>query len=238
MKKERKWKGILPLALSSCLLMSVVSCGSESDDSSDDPQQEEETQTGVFRVVLNPENTSVSTAAGTGTVTIFGDQFETRIVLGGARSTTHAQHIHAGSRCPTAADDTNGDGVVDAAEASAVYGPVILDLDDELDTTGGTFPSGSSYDYSESDSLSQILSNLGLDALNVEGKVINIHGVPESTDLPSTISGSKADFPIACGVIQQLGSGEAGTTDSAASAASAASAVTDATSAASATTGN
>lgn len=119
--------------------------------------------------------------------------------------TTHAQHIHTGTRCPTLADDTNGDGVIDATEATSVYGPVLIPLDSDLASQATeTFPSGSSYQYNQSTSLTQLLANFGLENIGLEGKVINIHGVPDSVVLPTTIQGTKAAFPISCGVLVRI----------------------------------
>jgi hypothetical protein len=183
------------------LLMSFISCG---DSSSNNNSRQEETTEGVFKAVLNPENSSVSAASGIAEVSLVGDDFNINVSMLGSLSTTHAQHIHAGSRCPTAADDTNGDGYVDSVEASVVYGEVILPLDDDLTSNSGSFPSGANYNYFQNASYAQILANLNLQTLNLEKLVINIHGVPESTMLPSTVQGSKADFPISCGILNKI----------------------------------
>jgi hypothetical protein len=235
MKNAFNWKGILPLTLSGCLLMSLASCGGDSNGSSgggNDNPQTEQTQDGEFRAILNPENSSVSSAVGTTNFSISGDNFQAKVVIASAKLGTHAQHIHTGTRCPTDADDTNNDGVVDATEATAVYGPVLLALDSNLGAAGGNFPSGVAYNYDQSDSLSKILTNLNLEGINLEGKVVNIHGVPETTTLPSTISGGKAAFPVSCGVLVKTG-GTTGTSTAAATAAAAAAAATTAASASS-----
>jgi hypothetical protein len=183
------------------LLMSFISCG---DSSSNNSSRQEETNEGVFKAVLNPENPSVSAASGNAEISLIGDDFNVNVTMLSSLSTTHAQHIHTGSRCPTAADDTNGDGFVDSVEASVVYGEVILPLDDDLTSNSGSFPSGPTYNYFQNASYSQILANLNLQTLNFEKLVINIHGVPESTILPPTVQGSKADFPISCGIFNRI----------------------------------
>lgn len=222
MKNELKWRGILPLALGTCLLTGLVSCGGyNDDDNSDNNTQEESTQEGVFRASLTPENDSVSNAAGTAEVSIQGDELKANVRIAGARLGTHAQHIHAGTRCPTPEDDTNGDGVVDATEASAVYGGVLLALDSDLAGAGGNFPSGIAYNYDESASVAQVLSNLGLGSLALEGKVVNVHGVPDSTDLPATVQGGKEAFPISCGVLTRSSDTGTSAVDSATSSAAA-----------------
>lgn len=205
------FRGIMPLMLSAALLTTFVSCGGmydDDDDSSGGPSAEEQVDSGTFRAVLAPENPTVSTAAGTAEITITGDDLEASVIVTSARAGTHAQHVHTGTRCPTIADDTNGDGVVDAQEATAVYGPPMLNLDSELESANvDRFPSGISYNYDEDGSLAQILSSLNVATLGLEGKVVNIHGVPESTDLPATVQGGKAAFPITCGVLQRVSDG-------------------------------
>lgn len=235
MKNKFKWRGILPLALSACLLTSLVSCGNDDDNSGNDAQAEEQTQDGVYTAVLAPENASVSSAAGSAVISILGDDLSARVLVTGAKVGVHAQHIHTGTRCPTPEDDTNGDGVVDATEASAVYGGVLLALDSDLAGATGDFPSGIAYSYDESASVAQILTNLGLGSLALEGKVVNIHGVPEATDLPATIQGGKAAFPISCGVLTKSSDTSAASsaaTDAASAVSSAASSAEAATAAA------
>jgi hypothetical protein len=182
--------------LAMLILATLFSCGGYSSGGSSysapTPQQEQSPE-GTFRAALNAENPSVSGATAPVQISLQGDQFQAQINFGNGPNTTHAQHIHGGSRCPTPADDTNQDGVIDAAEATAVYGPVV----------DGTFPSGPGYVYNQSASFSQMLANLNLTSFNLEGKVVNIHGVPDSVNLPATAQGAKADFPIACGVLQR-----------------------------------
>ncbi len=201
MKREIMPIEMLKIVFCFALLMSFISCG---DSSSNNNSRQEETTEGVFKAVLSPENTSISAATGTAEVSLIGDDFNVNITMLGALSTTHAQHIHSGSRCPTVADDTNGDGFVDSVEASVVYGEVILPLDSDVTSNDGSFPSGASYNYFQNASYAQILANLNLQILNFEKLVINIHGVPESTVLPETVQGSKADFPISCGILNRF----------------------------------
>lgn len=201
-------KRILGIAL---IMTFLVSCGSDDDDNGGSartpaPQPEEQTE-GVFRGVLHSLNPEVSSAVAPAQVRIEGDLFEVEMFpgsLGEAQHAQHAQHIHAGKRCPTEADDTNSDGVIDSVEAAEVYGEVVVPLDSDLSSDEGTFQTENSYVYRESASLSQMLSNLGLDTLDPEGLVMDIHGVPESTELPPTVQGNKADFPVACGTLLRV----------------------------------
>ena len=196
---------MMSFAISVCFLSTFISCGDSSNDSnSNGNAPQEQTQEGLYQADLSPENVSVSPAKGSAEMTLVGDEFNVVVTMVDALSTTHAQHIHAGTRCPTATDDTNGDGFIDAVEASVVYGAAILALDDDLVSNSGTFPSGAIYTYTENASFAQLLANLNLQTLNVEGLVINIHGVSASTTLPSTVQGTKDEFPVSCGIIKRV----------------------------------
>jgi hypothetical protein len=204
MKSKYKLSEVLPIILGACLLTTLISCGDSSNDSNSGNAPQEQTQEGLYQADLIPENASVSSAKGSSEITLVGDEFNVVVTMVDALSTTHAQHIHAGTRCPTATDDTNGDGLIDAVEATVVYGAAILPLDDDLVSNSGTFPSGAIYTYAENASFAQLLTNLNLQTLNVEGLVINIHGVSASTTLPATVQGTKDEFPVSCGIIKRI----------------------------------
>jgi hypothetical protein len=204
MEKKFHLSGVVPLALGACLLTTLISCGDSSSDSNSGNAPQEQTQEGLYQADLSPENASVSSAKGSAEITLVGDDFNVVVTMVDAQSTIHAQHIHAGTRCPTATDDINGDGLIDAVEAEVVYGPAILPLDDDLVSNSGTFPSGAIYTYIENASFAQILANLNLQTLNVEGLVVNIHGVAASTTLPSTVQGTKDEFPVSYGIIKKV----------------------------------
>lgn len=237
-------KKILPFALSLTLMGGVVSCGSDDDDDDDGVAPQLQQEDGTFRASLSPLNSSVSgNTGGTAEFMIDGDTFKATVMVNGAPMALHAQHIHAGSACPTMADDANGDGFLDVVEGVPVYGPILIPLDGDLssqDAGGSDFPSGRSYTYEQTTSYAAMLGDLNLpdpnpeDAvtklggslLNLEGRHVIIHGVMESADLPDSVA-SIADLPnfvtlpIACGVIErataeETPSDESGSDDSSA----------------------
>lgn len=190
-------------SLSILLSITFLSCGGYDDNDSNynaPNPTEEQSQEGTFRGVANAINSDVVSANAAIQIRIDNDQFDVEI-FGSGPATTHGQYIHAGTRCPTSADDTNQDGVIDTTEGTAVYGARVLPLDSDLATNGGAFPNAANYNYNQSASFSQMLANLNIPSLNVEGKVVTIQGVPETTTLPATAQGAKADFPIACGTL-------------------------------------
>lgn len=189
-------KHLIPLTL---LLTIYISCGGYNDDDSDyNPPQEEQTQEGNFRGVLDPMNPDINSVSSAIQMRVENDTFDVEI-FGSGPNAVHQQYLREGTRCPQPTDDRNGDGVIDALEGEAIYGAKILPLDSDLETNSGDFPTGEQYRYQESASLTQILNNLGIQTLTVEGRVVTIQGIPEGVTLPSTAQGVKADIPTACG---------------------------------------
>lgn len=140
------------------------------------------------------------------------------------------QYVHTGSRCPTMADDTNGDGFIDALEGEAVYGQVLIPLDADLSSQdrGSSYftmtnPWGF-YEYHQVTSYSRFMKDLtetdtdpddnfvkltDEKSLSLASRVVVVFGVPKETVLPTTVArrGRLANFqtlPIACGVFSQV----------------------------------
>jgi hypothetical protein len=188
---------------------------------------------------MSPLNTSVSgNPSGTARIAILGDEMVVNVDMDGVPARiTHLQHIHAGSACPTAADDTNGDGFVDVVEGIPRYGAILVPLDGNLESQAGgrsTSPSADgdgSYNYLRRGSFSRFLADLQApdenpadaviklqpgEALNLAGRHVIIHGVPADSNLPETVqtiegAPAHATLPIACGVIERA-SGDIGGT--------------------------
>jgi hypothetical protein len=82
-----------------------------------------------------------STATATATVTVEGDNMTVDIQGSGFTpgESPHAQHIHGvvgqDATCPTEAQDADGDGIVTTSEGQATYGPILVSLTTEGDTT-------------------------------------------------------------------------------------------------------
>lgn len=233
MKKD---KVIGSIILSAALAVLATGCGGDdgySSSSSTSGQQPQQPQTdqGVFTAQLTSENSSVAgTTNGSVEITVNGDTVTARVIVNGAPIGLHTQHIRAGTVCPTLSNDANGDGVIDGFEATNVSGKVLLPFDDDInsqDAGKGIYPVGQIYTYNKSGSLAQIISDLtatdpnpsdefakipsGATQISLQGKVVEIHGVPSATNLPSTVaSGSSTnnpheDLPIACGVLFRSG---------------------------------
>ena len=178
---------------------------------------------------INPQITSKITGAFT-----FSREKETDEVVGDVRITNagpallHAQNVRLGTRCPVATDDTNADGIIDAKEGEAVYGGIYFPLDGDLSTASshdGEFPVGDvygNYIWARITKFSKFISDLrspdtsdgyfklaAKEPMDIEGRVVVIHGVDAAADLPATVAGVRRSsphqaLPIVCGVISKV----------------------------------
>lgn len=95
------------------------------------PSPGQATQREVYTATLNPANPSAPYGSATGQVTLVVDGGQVGVFItasGLAPNVMHEQHIHSGSTCATMANDTNGDGYIDDAEAEAVAGKPVVAL--------------------------------------------------------------------------------------------------------------
>ena len=187
---------------------------------------------GQYLAVFNTINLKV-TGKLTGAFT-FSREKEVDELVGDVRLTNagpnllHSQYVRLGSRCPIPEDDTNKDGHIDAAEGEAVYGKVFFPLDGDLTSQSshdGEFPVGDvygNYIYSKVTLFSTFISDMrsaqandgyhklkDREPLNIEGKVVVVHGVDMAAELPATVGTINRivpyqTLPIACGVIKKV----------------------------------
>ena len=221
-RKEKRLHHSKLLILGSSLL-ALVSCGNYDDDDYSQGPQQEELQTGTFQARLTPLNSNVSGLInGTAEIVFEGDTFEARTNVIDAPDSTHPQYIYLGSTCPDPSADSNQDSFIDGIEVQSTAGKIIIPLDDDLATqSSGSFPIGVSYQYNESTSFLEMVSELKMpdddatdsvtrlgqnDEIDLDGRVVIIHGVPASATLPMTVRGvdgatAQETLPIACGVL-------------------------------------
>lgn len=151
-----------------------------------------------------------------------------RIFAGGV-SAWHQQNVYLGSRCPTLEDDLNADGFIDAVEGEKVYGKILIPLDSDISSQmdGRNFyPVGDlsgSYYYERITSFKKFFSDLKDqstenelyaklkedEGFDFKGKVVVVHGVADSVELPESVAtigrrNPKQTLPIVCGVFDKL----------------------------------
>ncbi len=178
----------------------------------------------VYAAQLHPLNGSVTGTQTTGRAQFAIDNGRLTIrvsVTGAPPGIAHWQHIHGfvsgkNAQCATGKSDTNHDGVVDLIETEAASGTTMVPLNGDpaaMQVTGGGYPvaSGSGgYIYQIIVPMAQLQSAFGKQfkgqPLDLAKRVVYVHGVPESTKLPASVSslpGAPAyiTLPIACGKI-------------------------------------
>jgi len=124
------------------------------------------------------------------------------------------------SKCPTARDDTNGDGIIDLIETDPVAGTTMVPFHDDpvsMEMVKDTYPAAGtdgSYSYEKTVSLKALKDAFAAkfpgQQLDLDRSVVFLHGVTTSTKLPATVASlddipAQVTLPIACGEIKKTG---------------------------------
>lgn len=174
---------------------------------------------------MNAKAIGFSTS-GMATFKIDGDNLTIDIKVKGAPPNgTHWQHFHGlqgqmAATCATPAADANGDGFVDLIETEPASGTTMVPFDDmpaKMDVAHGVYPKASadgSYHYHKVVSVKALSAAFAKafdgQALNLDKRVLLIHGVADDFKLPATVQSlgpipAQVTLPIACGKIEQAG---------------------------------
>lgn len=229
-------KIISSLLIGTCLI-TLASCGGDSGGSSGSSAQQREQQDdhGIYRAVLKPINTSVAgETSGTVEIRIEGDDvIVSSNVAGAPAGVKHLQNVTMLASCPAPAAEG---ALVTAANAGQILIPLDSNLSEQIAgmSFGPIANSSGSYVYKRSTSLTEMLADLRSadpddtdaivklspeDNLNLDGKVVIIHGVSSTAELPETV-GTLGDLspaqslPIACGELVRITSEEAEASES------------------------
>lgn len=177
---------------------------------------------------LQPMNTAVTRSATTGEarLRIDGDRLTIDIDMRGAPpGLVHWQHFHGltgpgQATCATMAADANHDGIIDLIETGPASGTTMVPFTQDpasMDVAHGKYPTAGadgSYRYHEVVSLSALNAAFSKafpgQALDLDRRVVLIHGVPASTALPASVKSlgpipASTTLPIACGRIVRAG---------------------------------
>ncbi len=177
-----------------------------------------------YVAMLTPLNTSITglKTDGEARFNFDGDEMIISIKVKDAQpGEVHWQHFHGftdnhAASCPDASADVNHDGVIDIVETEKAAGTTMVPFDADpagMDVAHGTYPragDGGSYEYESRVSmkaLDKAFRKAFTDAdLDLDRRVVMIHGVSEATKLPSTVASlgtipARITLPIACGRI-------------------------------------
>lgn len=180
----------------------------------------------TFVARLAPLNDTVTGTAAAGEVrfTFAGDSLTISTEATGLpKDVTHWQHFHGfkdgkDATCPGASADKNRDGIVDLIETEPTSGTTMVPFIDDpvsMDVAHGTYPKAAAdgaMHYSRTVSASALQAAFGKafagQKLDLDKRVVFIHGVPESTKLPKSVASlgplpANVTIPIACGKIER-----------------------------------
>ncbi len=181
----------------------------------------------TYRATLQPLNEKVtgSAAAGEITFTVSGDEIVVKETVSGVpASIEHWQHFHGfveagkAAACPDASADANGDGIVDVIETGPVAGETMVPFNDspmDMDVVHGAYPvagADGSFTYDKTISLKGLedafAAHFNGQSLDLDQRVLFVHGVPETAELPATVASlgdipATTTLPIACGKIEK-----------------------------------
>ncbi|MEO8839032.1 MAG: hypothetical protein ABI351_09995 [Herbaspirillum sp.] len=183
--------------------------------------------TETYVAKLQPMN-AVSThheTTGTAKFEVHGDKLTITVnVKDAAPNTIHWQHFHgfktdAAAECANQAADTNSDGFVDLIETGPASGTTMVPFDDKpaaMDVAHGAYPKADihgNYKYRKVVSLKALTAAFSKafdgQKLDLDKRVLIIHGVPADTKLPATVQSlgpipAQVTLPIACGKIERV----------------------------------
>jgi hypothetical protein len=171
---------------------------------------------GSYALTFSPTNVHYSKANAKGTLELTATDLSIALSatkLAAMRSIY--QHIYYGE-CPTAADDRNGDGIVDIQEALPKLGHLLVTLDTDINSESDShsvFPTSSllgKYSYTVKGYRAMVLTDIEhlMDArkIDLERAVVLLQGLPAYLKFPNSVetSGSlpaSETLPVACGTI-------------------------------------
>ena len=144
-----------------------------------------------------------SHAHGSATLVKSGQNVTVHIIAGGLEpGGPHLSHIHGlsngnqpvDSKCPTTAQDTDGDGYVELAEGAATYGPILVDfMDIDPDHDGNV-------DFTTTVKLPSSATPLNKRHIVIHGMSVGAVGAGTPGEVNGQ-AGYKTVLPVLCGEI-------------------------------------
>lgn len=181
----------------------------------------------VYTAHLTPLNTKVTglDTKGEARFTLKGDKLTIDInVTGAPPNMMHLQHFHGfkdgrQANCPTSSADKNGDGIIDLIETEPASGTTMVPFNGDpvgMKILSNSYPKASpkgAYHYRQTVSLSALKAafakSFGDEKLDLDRRVVYIHGIPSTTKLPASVASlgtvpAQVTLPIACGEIRRV----------------------------------
>lgn len=203
--------------LAALSLLSLVACGGGGGSSSNSNKETTtgmiEAQPGTYYAILRPVtfHSNGFLPYGQATIKIDGDMVTVNTAMDDDQPVNHRQTVHMGSRCPTAADDTNGDTYIDYNEAMAVVGKAMMPLDGDINSQAAgadVYPRGIGMTYYRTGSLAKINADLGM-KIGFEGRVVLVHGTSSNSSFPTSIASFQTEaanlsLPVTCGILRKV----------------------------------
>jgi hypothetical protein len=166
----------------------------------------------VYKAELRPIN-SLGEMSGHVSIRVADGQVHVETEFQGPASeeeVMHPQNLRTMSHCPDMArHDLNQDGFIDAQEGKAVYGDILISMDDDLTTSSRsqTYPTSDrtgKFFYSQMSSLSEMRELFQSQHIDFSKYVVVVEGVASSVELPDTVQTAQGGnphqtLPIACG---------------------------------------
>lgn len=217
----------IPLAIGIAAI-SMIGCNQSENNNKEQTQTDSgDSVVATYLAHLKPLNTNITKMNTTAEArfVLTKDSMLVEIdVRGVAPGIQHWQHFHGfannnAATCATEANDANGDGIIDVVETEPVSGTTMVPFNDqaeEMNVGSATYPTAgadSAYHYEARISLEKLRASFqkafGDSLLDLDRRVLYIHGVPETTDLPKSVASvgdipSQVTIPIACGKIEKL----------------------------------
>jgi hypothetical protein len=139
-------------------------------------------------------------------------------------SMVHLQHFHGfaddrDASCPTEAADANKDGIIDLIETETTSGTTMVPFHDDpvsMEIVRETYPKANAegtFQYKKTVAVKDLeaafAKAFGDASLDLDRRVVFVHGVPEAKRLPDTVASlgpipAQVTLPIACGEIKRV----------------------------------
>ena len=191
------------------------------------PATTDDSQPTVYVAKLHSVNTKVTGLEATGEARFSIDGDTLTITISAQKlppDMVHWQHFHGfkddrDATCPTEAADVNHDDIIDLIETEPTAGTTMVPFDSDpvgMDIAGGTYPkagANGTFQYRKTVSLKDLdaafAKAFGDKKLDLDRRVVFIHGIPASTKLPASVASlgtlpAQVTLPIACGEIKRV----------------------------------